>query len=180
MSGDIHLPSGNEGGYPETGFPGACVMVLRLMCAAALLFIMMVTFIDVFMSNLFASPITGSAEMVMFAMAILIFSAFPLVTLREQHISVGILHGRLSGFWLRLQRSVILGISLLACMGMTWQLWRDGSQLSSQQQATMVLELPLGPLNYFMSALSGVSALALLILLMRHLSTTARAAGDAP
>jgi len=180
MSGGIHLPSAYEGGYPETGFPGACVMILRLMCAAALLFIMMVTFIDVFMSNFFASPITGSAEMVMFAMAILIFSAFPLVTLREQHISVGILHGRLSGFWLWLQRTVILGVSFLACAGMAWQLWRDGSQLYSQQQATMVLELPLGPLNYFMSTLSGVSALALLWLLMQHLSSVKHAAGETP
>ncbi len=157
------------GAANESGFIGACVLVLRVMCAAALLFIMFLTFIDVLMSYFFASPITGSAELVMFAMAILIFSAFPLVTLREQHISVGILHGRLHGRWLWLQRLVILGVSLLACAAMAWQLLHDGHQLAGDQQATMVLQLPLGPLSYFMGILSGVSALALILLLVRHL-----------
>ncbi|OOG50400.1 TRAP transporter small permease [Polaromonas sp. C04] len=153
----------------ESGFVGTCAFILRVMCAAAMLFIMGLTFVDVLMSYFFAFPITGSAELVMFAMAILIFSAFPLVTLREQHISVGILHGRLHGFWLWLQRLVILAVSLLACTAMSWQLLHDGHQLVSDQQATMVLQLPLGPLSYFMGALSGVSALALVLLLVRHL-----------
>jgi TRAP-type C4-dicarboxylate transport system permease small subunit len=171
MNNGANLRPAEEAGASEAGFLGACVMVLRLMCAAALLFIMIVTFVDVFMSNFFASPITGSAEMVMFAMAILIFSSFPLVTLREQHISVGILHGHLSGFSLWIQRLVVLGISFLACAGMAWQLFKDGNQLSGEQQATLVLQLPLGPLDYFMGALSAVSALALVLLLLRHLRT---------
>lgn len=153
----------------ESGFIGMCALILRVVCAAALLFIMGLTFVDVIMSYIFSSPITGSAELVMFAMAILIFSAFPLVTLREQHISVGILHGHLHGRWLWLQRLIILAVSLLACSAMTWQLLHDGHQLVSDQQATMVLQLPLGPLSYFMGALSGVSALALVLLLVRHL-----------
>jgi TRAP-type C4-dicarboxylate transport system permease small subunit len=161
--------SGDPGSIPESGIVSACVLLLRLMCGAALLFIMALTVIDVFMSYFFASPVTGSAELVMFSMAILIFSAFPLVTLREQHISVGILHGKLSGFWLWLQRLVILGVSLLACAVMAWQLLHDGYQLANDKQATMVLELPLGPLSYFMGTLSGVSALALVLLLARHL-----------
>ena len=163
---------GNPTAVPESGLVGACVTALRAMCAAALLFIMGLTFTDVFMRYWFSSPITGSAERVMFAMAILIFSAFPLVTLREQHISVGILHGRLSGFWLWLQRLVILGVSLVACAGMAWQLLHDGHQLAGDHQATMVLELPLGALSYFMGALSGVSALALVYLIARHLRST--------
>ena len=175
MSGGTNSSSGGDqdDSFPESGFLGVCVLVLRLMCAASLLFIMGLTFIDVCMSHFFASPITGSAELVMFAMAILIFSAFPLVTLREQHISVGILHGRLHGFWLWLQRLVILGVSLLACASMTWQLLHDGHQLASEQQATMVLDLPLGPLSYFMGVLSGVSALALVLLLVQHLRGSA-------
>lgn len=173
MSGGAQLQPPKGTVFVETGALGACVAVLRAMCAIALIFIMGVTVIDVFMSHFFASPITGSAEMVMFAMAILIFSAFPLVTLREQHISVGILHGRLHGFWLWLQRLVILGVSLLACSAMAWQLLNDGYELIDEQQTTMVLQLPLGPLDYFMGVLSGVSALALVLLLLRHFSSAA-------
>lgn len=180
MSGGANPHAGGGDVFPETGLLSACVLVLRVMCAAALLFIMGLTFIDVCMSYFFASPITGSAELVMFAMAILIFSAFPLVTLREQHISVGILHGRLHGRWLWLQRLIILGVSLLACASMTWQLLHDGHQLASEQQATMVLDLPLGPLSYFMGALSGVSALALILLLVRHLRGATTSALENP
>ena len=159
----------NQVALPESWALSLCVLALRLLCAAALLFIMGLTFIDVFMSHFFSSPITGSAELVMFSMAILIFSAFPLVTLREEHISVGILHGKLSGRWLWLQRFVILTVSLLACVCMTWQLLHDGHQLASDQQVTMVLELPLGALSYFMGALSGLTVLALVLLLALHL-----------
>jgi TRAP-type C4-dicarboxylate transport system permease small subunit len=155
----------------EVGLVGAGVLLLRFMCAAALLFIMGLTFVDVLSSQFFASPITGSAELVMFSMAILIFSAFPLVTLREQHISVGILEGRLHGAWAWLQRTVILLVSLIGCSCMAWQLLRDGRQLSEEQHTTMVLELPLGALNYFMGALSCVSVAAVLLLLWHQLRT---------
>jgi TRAP-type C4-dicarboxylate transport system permease small subunit len=173
MSAASHPHSGGvRGAPPESGILAASVLILQAMCAVTLLFIMGLTVVDVFMSYFFSSPITGSAELVMFSMAILIFSAFPIVTLREQHISVGILHGKLSGFWLWLQRLIILGVSLLASAGMSWQLLRDGHQLASDQQATMVLELPLGALSYFMGVLSGISALALVALLARHLRGT--------
>ncbi|MBS0316985.1 MAG: TRAP transporter small permease subunit, partial [Proteobacteria bacterium] len=81
------------------GAIGICDLVLRGMCAATLMFIMLLTLVDVFMRYWLHNPITGSAELVMFAMAIFIFSAFPLVTLRGQHISVAILRGRFSGVW---------------------------------------------------------------------------------
>src|SRR5918911_5437752 len=86
----------------EGGMLGWCTLVLSVMCAISLLFIMALTFVDVFMRYWFSKPITGSSEMVMFAMAILIFSAFPLVTFRAQHISVSIMRGRLhgAGLWL--------------------------------------------------------------------------------
>jgi len=161
------------GGSPEPAVISRCMFVLKLMCAAALCFIMGLTVIDVSMSYFLSSPITGSAELVMFAMAILIFSAFPLVTLNEQHISVGILQGRLAGRWLWLQRLVILCVSLLACAAMAWQLLHDAHQLSSDQQATMVLELPLGALDYFMGTMSGLSAMAVVLLLLKHFGRAA-------
>jgi TRAP-type C4-dicarboxylate transport system permease small subunit len=167
MSASPSLPAQAAPATPG-GFVGLCVSVLRTMCAATLLFIMGLTFTDVFMRYWLSAPITGSSELVMFAMAILVFSAFPLVTLHEQHISVGILRGRFGGFAAWLQRTIILGVSLLACAAMSWQMLRDGHQLAADHQATMVLELPLGALSYFMGALSGVAALALAVLLVRH------------
>lgn len=177
MSHGVPLsPGGSEVRSIERGAIGTCVWLLRVTSAAMLLFIMGLTFVDVCTSYFLNSPITGSAELVMFAMAILIFSAFPLVTAREQHISVSLLHGRFTGFWLWLQRFVTLAVSLVACASMSWQLMHDGRQLISDQQVTVIRSLPLGPLSYFMSAMSGASALALLVVLLRHLrSITPRA-----
>jgi TRAP-type C4-dicarboxylate transport system permease small subunit len=152
----------------EKGPLGWCTLILGLMCAFSLLFIMGLTFADVFMRYWFSAPITGSSEMVMFAMAILIFSAFPLVTLREQHISVGIMRGKLHGFSLWFQRLIILMVSLLSCAAMAWQLVREGQELRADQQITQVLELPLGTLSMFMGTMSGVATAALLLLVIRH------------
>ena len=168
-AGHLPAPPSPVGVIPG-GAIGICDLVLRAMCAATLMFIMLLTLIDVFMRYWLHAPITGSAELVMFAMAILIFSALPLVTLREQHISVSILRGRFSGVWAWLQHAVILGVSLLCCLAMAWQLIRDGLQLASEHQATMILELPLGALSSLMGVLSGVSALALVYLLALHVT----------
>ncbi len=155
-------------GAARSGPIAWCDTLLRLICAAMMLFIMALTLVDVFMRHWFSAPITGSAEMVMFAMAILIFSAFPTVTLHEQHISVSILRGRFGAVGAWLQRSFILVVSLLACAAMAWQLVRGGAQLTDEEQTTMVLELPLGALSTTMGILSAVSALALVYLLARH------------
>lgn len=171
---------GRPAGYePSAGRPCAvdnavvrCVRTgLGLVCAITLVFIMGLTFIDVFMRYWFSRPITGSSELVMFAMAILIFSVFPLVTLQDQHIGVGILRGKLGGGWLTLQRVVVGLVSLAACSAMAVQLLRNGWQLAGEDQRTMVLELPLGPLSTFMGTMSALSALATVIALafaLRH------------
>ncbi|MDE1950094.1 MAG: TRAP transporter small permease [Burkholderiales bacterium] len=151
----------------ERGLLLWCSRALGAVCALTLAFIMLLTFVDVFMRYWFSRPITGSSELVMFAMAVLIFSVFPLVTWREQHIGVGILRGKLEGPALALQRFVVVLVSLAACCGMAAQLLRDGHQLEQEGQRTMVLELPLGALSSFMGAMSAVAALALLLVLVR-------------
>jgi TRAP-type C4-dicarboxylate transport system permease small subunit len=169
MSAGTHpLQHGSQEAMTEKGLLGWCTLLLGMMCACSLLFIMGLTFVDVFMRYWLSRPITGSSEMVMFAMAFLILSAFPLVTLREQHICVGIMRGRLHGAWLRLQRFIILAVSLLSCTAMAWQLMREGMELRADQQITQVLELPLGTLSVFMGVMSGLAAVALAILIIKY------------
>jgi len=144
---------------------GLGVSGLRGICAFTLLFIMGLTFVDVFLRYWFSAPITGSSEIIMFAMGVLIFSSFPLVTLDEQHICVGLLNGKLKGAAAWLQRLTIRLVSFAACSLMAWRLWADGMQLYADKKVTMVLLLPLGALSCFMSVMSGVSALFVLVLI---------------
>lgn len=143
--------------------------VLACLCVMSLSFIMVLTLCDVFMRYWFASPITGSAELISFAIAAVVFSSFPLVTANEQHITVSIMHGKFSPIGSWIQRLIILLVSLLCCAVMGRQLLLEGYMLLQDKQNTMVLHLPQGYLSYFMGALSCISALAVLFLLVQHL-----------
>lgn len=147
---------------------------LGAVVALVLLSIMGITFCDVFMRYWFAAPIRGASEIVRFAMAILIFSAFPLVTLSQQHITVNLLQGRFGRLGRWLQHLFVLLVSIVALGIMTWQLASDGADLARNRITTTVLEWPLAPLSYFMSALSGVTLLVLLALTFDHLATPGR------
>ncbi|HTR09408.1 MAG TPA: TRAP transporter small permease [Paraburkholderia sp.] len=147
---------------------------LGAVVALVLLSIMGLTFCDVFMRYWFAAPIRGASEIVRFAMAILIFSAFPLVTLGQQHITVNLLQGRFGRLGRWLQHLFVLLVSLVAVGIMTWQLASDGADLAHNRITTTVLEWPLAPLSYAMSALSGVTLLVLLALTFDHLAALGR------
>lgn len=143
---------------------------LGAVVALVLFTIMGITFCDVFMRYWFSAPIRGASEIVRFGMAILIFSAFPLVTISQQHITVNLLQGRFGpvGSWI--QHLFVLLVSGIAVGIMTWQLASDGVDLARDRITTTVLEWPLAPLSYFMSALSGVTLLVLVVLTLVHVA----------
>lgn len=147
---------------------------LGAVVALVLFAIMGLTFCDVFMRYWFSAPIRGASEIVRFGMAILIFSAFPLVTLSQQHITVNLLQGRFGpvGSWV--QHLFVLLVSGIAVGIMTWQLASDGADLARNRMTTTVLAWPLAPLSYFMSALSGVTLLVLIVLTLVHLAAPLR------
>ena len=155
-----HLPL-SRAGLPER--------LLGVVVAVTLFAIMALTFVNVFLRYVFVSPITGSEEMVSFGMAILIFTALPLVTYHERHITVGLLQGKLSSRATWLQRLFILAVSIVAVFVMGWRLAAHGMDLAEDATTTTVLGWPLAPLSFFMSALSGVTLITLLVLLLRHL-----------
>ncbi|VVD61414.1 hypothetical protein PEP31012_00121 [Pandoraea eparura] len=152
--------------------------VLQGIVAIAILFIMVLTFTDVVMRYLVSSPIKGSAEMVQFAMALLIFAAFPLVTYHEKHITVSLLHGRLHGTSGWVHRLIILAIDTATCFAIAWQLAEEGAYLGNSGMSTMVLGWYLGPLAYAMSALSAVAGMAALVLVVGHCRKAGRGAEE--
>lgn len=72
----------------------AKMLQMPLMLAAATLFLLMVlTFIDVIMRSVFSSPVEAATELTRIAMAVIVFSALPVVSARAQHISVDLFDG---------------------------------------------------------------------------------------
>jgi TRAP-type transport system small permease protein len=151
--------------------------VLGFACALPLALIVVLTFADVFARYLFASPIRGSVEIIEFAMALVIFTALPLVTRRRGHITVSLVDGLLKGRAGHVKRVLCDLLSATALGVLTWRLWlQAGSDVRASTQ-TIVLGLPTAPLTYALAAFALLSLGAMLWLLWRNLQGDAQAAG---
>ena len=64
--------------------------VLGFVAAAVLFAMMTLTFVDVFGRKFFTKPIYGAYEITEFLMGMLIFSALPLVTARQGHVTIDV------------------------------------------------------------------------------------------
>jgi TRAP-type C4-dicarboxylate transport system permease small subunit len=88
---------------------------LPLLLASAVLFLMMaMTFADVILRSAFDTPIEAATELVRIAMAIIVFSALPVISGRGEHISVDLLDSFFNSFWDRLRNAVVaIGCGLM-------------------------------------------------------------------
>ena len=134
---------------------------LGLLSAIPLALIVVITFADVFARYLFASPIRGSVEMVEFAMALVIFTAMPLVTRHRGHVTVSLIDNLLRGRAIAVRRLVCDALSALALGLMAWRLALHGADDFEAGTRTIVLEWLQAPLTWAMAVLAGVSALLL-------------------
>jgi len=74
------------------------------------------TFADVILRSAFDTPIEAATELIRIAMAIIVFSALPVISGRNEHISVDLLDGFYNSLWQRLRDgtvAVTCGVMLL-------------------------------------------------------------------
>ncbi len=71
---------------------------------------MALTFADVIFRSVFNTPIEAATELIRIAMAIIVFSALPVISGRNEHISVDLLDNLFSSYWDRL-RSAAMAIA---------------------------------------------------------------------
>ncbi len=77
---------------------------------------MAMTFTDVILRSAFDTPIEAATELIRIAMAIIVFSALPVVSGRNEHISVDLLDSFFNTFWSRLRDAAVAigcGVMLL-------------------------------------------------------------------
>ena len=148
-------------------------MIRRLlgwMVAVALGFMMVLTVVDVTGRFVFNRPIPGSFEVMEFCLAIVVFSALPLVTWDRRHITVSLFDTLFRGAGYRVQQSFVQGASLLGMGVICWRMWDQGNRLDRTQAITGYLEWPVAPIAWFMSVLAGLSALLIVMLLWHALA----------
>jgi TRAP-type transport system small permease protein len=140
------------------------VRALEILSALCLFAIVALTFVDVFARYLFASPIKGSLEIIQFAMALVIFTALPLVTRTREHVTVSLIEGLVTRPSTRRIKQVACDVvSLFAVVLLAWRLWVQASEYVQSANKTIVLAWPMAPLTYFMSICAAATAIVLLV-----------------
>jgi TRAP-type transport system small permease protein len=128
--------------------------------AGVLLFCMMsITFVDVVLRYIFNAPLKGSFEITELMLVVLIFSALPLVSRREEHVVMDFLDRHLPPRIYLALRALEHIVSAAVMAGLGWLLWQRASKLAAYGDTTAVLRIELAPFVYAIALLVFVTAL---------------------
>jgi len=148
--------------------------------AVVLFALMVMTCIDVFGREILGAPLNGATELTQLMMGAIVFAVLPVVSLREEHITVDLLD---KWFPRRLAppRQVILNLLAGIMMAVVcWRVWVIGEFQMDYGDGTEFLRIPLGPVSYFISIMSGITAAALFVNMYRHITGRAEIRSQAP
>ena len=137
---------------------------------------MLLTFVDVAGRKLFASPVYGAYEVTEFMMGVLIFSALPLVTARENHVTIDVFDHFIPpriGLW---QRVLVNLASTVVLVFLGWRLWILSASHLRTNEVTMTLHIPHAPFTRAFAVMALVAALACLVVTWEHLRRARRRA----
>jgi TRAP-type C4-dicarboxylate transport system permease small subunit len=144
--------------------------VLGTVAAIDLAAMMRLTFLDVTGRKFFASPIYGAYEITEFMMGVLIFSALPLVTARENHVTIDVFDHFIAPHIGRWQRMVVNLVSTVVLGFLGWRLWILSASHLRTNEVTMTLHIPHGPFSRVFAVLAILAAVACLVVALGHLS----------
>jgi TRAP-type transport system small permease protein len=148
---------------------------LALVSAVPVMLIVVLTFADVLGRYIFSSPVKGSLEIIEFAMALVIFTALPLVTRERGHVTVSLIDNMVHGLGRKIKLVLCDAFSALALGLLTWRLYLQGRDDLASGSSSVVLSLPHAPLSFTLTFFAGLTTLLMLALMWRDV--TAR--GDA-
>jgi TRAP-type transport system small permease protein len=138
--------------------------------AAFMMFCMMtLTFADVVGRYVFNAPIGATFEIIEMMLGMLIFSALPLVSRDQGHITVDLFERFFQGSLKWLQQLFVLIFSAAAMMFITYRMWAEMVTMRSDQDVGEYLDLELWPFIGIISFMGGVTSLILTHLVYKFL-----------
>jgi TRAP-type C4-dicarboxylate transport system permease small subunit len=158
----------SEPRQPLDWFDRAVVPVLGYVAAAVMFALMLLTCADVVGRYFLNRPVWGGFELTEMLLAALIFAGLPLVTLRDDHVTVDLFDPIVPERLFRLQHVVACAIGALCTGYLAWRLWLRAEQLDRAGETTAVLQIKLAWLGYAMSVLMAFTAIALVVLMVRR------------
>ena len=157
---------------PETRkhelFDRMIVPALGVLAALFLFCMMTLTCVDVIARYFFSQPVYGAFELTEMLLASLIFAGLPLVTLRNDHVTVDLLDPVVPDWLFRIQHAAACAIGFVATAYLSWRLWLRALGMDQSGETTAQLKFKLAYLTYGMSILMALTALALLVLMLRR------------
>jgi len=127
---------------------------LVYLAALALALLILVTVIDVAGRYLLNTPLPGAFESVRALMALITFSALPLVCARNEHLRAGILDHLISPRMNRLREPAVQLISVAVLVVICWRLVQEASNKQRTGELLSAINLPLWMPIGFMALMS--------------------------
>jgi TRAP-type transport system small permease protein len=146
MSGGIELDEaeGGESRPPSNRALRLADGFFAVVAGAVLFGMMVMTTIDVFGRYILNAPLGFAFEMTQLAMAVVVFAALPSVTLRGQHVTVGLFENAFGGWALRIRNVLIALAAAAGCFYLAWRLSTLAARFLRYGEITTVLHVPVG------------------------------------
>src|SRR5262245_38163561 len=130
--------------------------------------LMTLTCVDVVGRYFFNRPVPGGFELTEILLVALIFAGLPLVSLRNEHVTVDLFDPVTPDWLFRIQHVVACAIGSVCSGYLAWRLWLRAEHMDRAGETTAQLKIKLAWLTYSMSVLMALTAIALLILAFRR------------
>ena len=123
---------------------------------------------DVIGREMFNSPVFGATELTRLMIPLIVFGAVPIVGYREEHISVDLIDLVYPAKAVNVRQIVLTAITALLMAGVSYQLWAAAADAKEYTEMTEDLRIGLWNIYYFISVMSGLTAILLLLNLIRY------------
>ena len=133
------------------------------LAAVMLLFLMVMTFFDVVLRSAFDNPIEAATELTRLSMAIMVFSAMPLVSWKNQHIIVDLMDPLFNAKLARIRDIVIDLASGFLLLWPTQRVWVLAERSRDFGDVTEYLGLPQYLVGWFITAFAFMTAVTFIL-----------------
>jgi TRAP-type C4-dicarboxylate transport system permease small subunit len=161
-------------------FDRAVAPALGVFAAVVLFALMLLTCADVIGRYFFSHPIHGGFEITEMLLASLIFAGLPLVTLRNEHVTVDVLDPITPDWIFGIQHAVACLLACVSTSYLAWRLLTRAMVLDGAGETTAQLKFKIAYLAYAMSFLMTLTAVAFLVLAFRRPSRGSPGEGLGP
>jgi TRAP-type transport system small permease protein len=157
----------NNGDPPLGWVDRVVVPILGFVAASVLFALMILTCADVIGRYFLSRPIFGAFEITETLLAVLIFAGLPLVTLRNEHVTVDVFDPIAPDWVLHFQHVIACTLGFVSTAYLAYRLWLRAIVMDLGGETTGQIKYKLSYLAYSMSILMALTAVALLVLMFR-------------